>query len=144
VINAGNWLRVENAARSIAGRMQEDLVIFNGAYDILTLPHINGQQVQITLEEGGNIVVPKWYYKVIRSAATNSAIAMVTLNNPFVDSIDANEYPCTDICASTGWTNAEYSNFAKGRTICCTVADLRNTVTSVPAEALSGNVLIYS
>jgi DNA/RNA endonuclease G (NUC1) len=141
VINAGNWLRIENAARSIATTMQEDLVIFNGAHGILTLPHVNGQQIPITLEAGGNIEVPFWYYKVIRSAATNSAIALVTLNNPFVTTIAANDIPCTDICAQTGWHHVNYNNFALGRTICCTVADLRQRVPSVPSEALANNVL---
>jgi DNA/RNA endonuclease G (NUC1) len=143
VINAGNWLRIENAARSIATTMGEDLVIFNGAHGILTLPHVNGQQIPITLEAGGNIEVPFWYYKVIKSPATNSAIAMVTLNNPFVTTIAANDIPCTDICSQTGWFHANYNNFALGRTICCTVADLRARVPSVPAEALAGNVLTW-
>lgn len=143
VINAGNWLRVENAARTIATNMQEDLVIINGVHRILTLPHVNGQQIPITLEAGGNIEVPQWYYKVIRSAATNSAIALVTLNDPFVTSIPANQIPCTDICLQTGWHHANYNNFALGRTICCSIADLRNSEPTVPAEASAANVLTW-
>ncbi|XP_055701132.1 uncharacterized protein LOC129800628 [Phlebotomus papatasi] len=138
--NGGNWLRVENAARQKAHNMQQDLLIFTGTFDILTLPHVNGQQIPLTLEAGG-IEVPKWYWKIIKSTANNAAIALITLNNPFATSISANELLCTDICSSSGWGQSNFNNFAHGYTYCCNVMTLRNRITWIPSEASANNVL---
>lgn len=109
----------------------------------MTLPHVNGNQVEITLEAGGNIEVPKWFWKVIKSTATNSAIVLVGLNNPFATSLPANERLCTDICSSYGWAQAQFSNFGQGYTYCCEVNAFRNVVPRVPAEAAAASILSF-
>lgn len=143
VVNAGNWIRVENAARKKASALQADVLIFTGTFGILTLPDVNGNQVEITLEAGGNIEVPKWFWKIIKNPATNAGIALVTLNNPFVTSIGANEYLCDDICATSGWSSSHYSDFSKGFTYCCAVNDLMATVSFIPSEASSSSILQF-
>lgn len=141
VANAGNWLRVENAARSIASKLQVELDIFTGTFGILTLPDVNGNPVEITLEAGGNIEVPKWFWKIIRNPQTNSGIALITLNNPFVTSINDSERLCQNVCATTGWHVEEYNNFAKGYTYCCEVGDLMQTIPFIPSEAAVSSIL---
>lgn len=143
VVNAGNWLRVENAARSKASKLKSDLTIFTGTYGVLTLPDVNNNQVEITLESGGNIEVPKWFWKIIQNKSTNEGIALITLNNPFVTSIGASERLCTDICTSSGWYQESFDNFAKGLTYCCSVADLMSTIGFIPSEASVSGVLNY-
>ena len=140
VVNAGNWLRVENAARSKASQLGVDLEIYTGTYDVMTLPDVNNNQVKITLEAGGNIEVPKWFWKIIRNPSTNQGIALVTLNNPFVTSTDT---ICRDICSSSGWFQDAYNNYEKGYTYCCAVSDLMSAVPFIPSEANVSAVLNY-
>jgi len=120
--------------------LQEDVLIYTGCHDILTLPHVNGQEIEITLEAGGNIEVPKWFWKIIKSPATNSAIALVSLNNPFATTVAP---LCTDICASAGWADSNYADFSKGYTYCCTVQSFMAAVPGIPAEASASNVLTW-
>ncbi|XP_058464821.1 uncharacterized protein LOC131438670 [Malaya genurostris] len=142
VVNAGNWLIIEGATRNIAGRLKEDVIIFNGAHDVMTLPHVNGQQIPITLEDGG-IEAPKWYWKIIKSPGTNSGIALITNNDPFRTSISSDEMMCSDVCSAYGWDNVNYANFARGYTYCCTVADLMSAIPAIPSDAAVSNVLHY-
>ncbi|XP_055590773.1 uncharacterized protein LOC129742854 [Uranotaenia lowii] len=139
VVNAGNWLDIENAARNIAGRLQEDVLIFDGIHDVMTLPHVNGQQVPITLEDGG-IPAPKWYWKIIKSPKLNAGIALITNNDPFRTSMPTAEMLCPDVCASYGWANVNFANIGQGYSYCCTVPDLMKAVATVPSEAAVGRV----
>lgn len=143
VVNAGNWLRVENAARDKAAALQEDLEIYTGTYGIMTLPDVNNNQVEITLEEGGNIEVPKWFWKIIKNPRTNEGIALISLNNPFVTSLTEEEKLCTDNCAYSGWYQEAYDNFARGYTYCCEVSDLMATVEFIPSDAAVAGVLNF-
>lgn len=139
VVNAGNWLRVENAARSKAGSSQADLIIFTGNQGILTLPHLDGREIPISLESGG-IEVPKWFWKIIKNPATNQGIALVTLNNPFATSVES---LCSDVCGSFGWANVNFADYSKGYTYCCTVQTLMAAVPGIPSEAAVGGVLTF-
>lgn len=140
VVNAGNWVRVENAARSKASSSQSDLVIFTGTAEVLTLPHLDGREILISLEGQGNIEVPKWFWKIIKNPSTNLGIALITLNNPFVSSVNV---LCSDICSSYGWDNVNYSDYSKGYTYCCSVDSLLGVVSGIPNEATVDGILSF-
>lgn len=137
--NAGNWLRVENAARAKASSSQVDLIIFTGNEGILTLPHVDGREIPISLESGG-IEVPKWFWKIINNPVTNQGIALITLNNPFATTSVS---LCSDVCGSYGWENTNYADYSKGYTYCCTVQTLMAAVPGIPSEAAVGGVLRF-
>ncbi|XP_058834973.1 uncharacterized protein LOC131692123 [Topomyia yanbarensis] len=141
VINVGNWVRVENAARSIAVRLNDTVKIFTGVYDILSLPDVNGRMVPITLAENSQLEAPKWFWKVLHHAASNSAIALITLNNPYAS---GGEYLCHDICDRNGWGHKEFQDLRKGFTYCCTVQELRKAIKFIPTKADASNILQFN
>lgn len=101
---------------------------------------MDGTEIPITLEDNGNIVVPKYYWKIIKNAATNCGIVLINLNNPFATSI---EPICEDVCQQTGWNNANYADYSKGYTYCCTVSSFVLVNPDVPVEAHADGVLAY-
>ncbi|XP_062555013.1 uncharacterized protein LOC134220073 isoform X2 [Armigeres subalbatus] len=133
VINAGNWLVVENLSRSKAGQLQEDLVVYDGVHDVLLLPHADGQSIPITLEAAG-IRVPKWYWKIIISPVASAGIAFITNNDPFRVDMPDNELLCEDVCQQYGWNEVRFKNFTRGYTYCCTVDGLREAINDIPRE----------
>ncbi|XP_058124124.1 uncharacterized protein LOC131285335 [Anopheles ziemanni] len=139
--NGGNWVEVENAARTVSGRLNEKVLIFTGVHGVLTLPGVDGWWKTITLA-AGRIPAPKWYWKVIKSKSKDAAIALVSLNDPF-RKIKPWEMLCEDVCNQYGWSNPNYRKFELGYTYCCTVADLRAHIPSIPAEADAAYVLRY-
>ncbi|XP_058465008.1 uncharacterized protein LOC131438770 [Malaya genurostris] len=141
IINVGNWVRVENAARSIAAKLNDTVKVFTGVYDILTLPDVNGRMVPITLAENSQLEAPKWFWKVLFHAASNSAIALITLNNPYASS---GEYLCNDVCNRYGWGQKEFQDLRKGFTYCCTVQELRKAIKFIPTKADASNILRFN
>lgn len=140
--NGGNWVRVENAARSKAANLKQDLLVFTGTYGILSLPNGSGTQIPLTLEANG-IEVPKWYWKILKAPHLNAAIVLIGLNNPFATSLTGNALLCPNICSTSGWGMTQYTDFTKGYTYCCNVNDFAKAVSFVPNEALAANILTY-
>ncbi|XP_050074967.1 uncharacterized protein LOC126562491 [Anopheles maculipalpis] len=141
-VNGGNWLTIEKIVRNTADRLQSDVLVYTGTFDVLTLPHANGTQIPITLSANG-IIAPKWTWKIIKAPSTDSAIAFVTNNDPYRTSILPSEVLCSDICQQYGWYNTLFETFARGFTYCCSVQSLVVKVDSVPNEAIAANVLAY-
>ncbi|KFB43467.1 AGAP004760-PA-like protein [Anopheles sinensis] len=139
-VNAGNWLTIEKNARTIADRLQQDIIVYTGTHGILTLPHINGTQVPITLSPNG-ITVPKWSWKIIMSPLSNAAIAFVTSNDPYRTSMQSDEFICPDICRQYGWYTVSFDTFSKGFTYCCSVDSLRAVVSDIPDDVNATTIL---
>ncbi|XP_065082768.1 uncharacterized protein LOC135705127 [Ochlerotatus camptorhynchus] len=141
IINTGNWLRVENAARKTAAKLNDTVTVFTGVYDVLTLPDINGRMVPITLADDDQVEAPKWLWKILFHPASNAAIAFVTLNNPFAAS---GEQLCNNICSQYGWAQQEFQDLRRGYTLCCTVRDLRKVIPFIPSKADGEKILRFN
>nr|XP_019548503.2 uncharacterized protein LOC109418725 [Aedes albopictus] len=141
VVNNGNWVRVERVTRDTATALHEDLVIIQGTDGVLTLPHEDGREIPITLEDGG-IEAPRWIWKIIKSPKLDAGIAFVTSNNPFETAIHPTQFICVDVCGETGWAQDEFSNFARGYTYCCDPNELVANVLTASPEGRVGRVLL--
>lgn len=114
--------------------------MYDGVHDIMSLPHVDGQLVPITLEAGG-IRAPKWYWKIIVSPITSAGIAFVTNNDPFRTNIAVDEFLCEDVCAKYGWSEERFKDFTRGYTYCCTVENLKDAIADIPRDLKVNQVL---
>lgn len=73
----------------IAQKHQSDLTIYTGTYDKLTLASERTGRRTLYLEENDKIEVPKWFWKIVHNETSDSAIVLMTLNNPHAKLVDA-------------------------------------------------------
>ncbi|XP_055532391.1 uncharacterized protein LOC129722726 [Wyeomyia smithii] len=139
-IKTGNLNRVEATVLEIAQRLHESLLVIQGTSGVLTLPHVNGTEVSIALEETA-IDVPLWTWKIVKSPSRDAGIAFVTLNNPFETKTTSLKPPCDDICSDTGFSVTQYKTFTDGYTICCDPNWLVRNVRFAPEEGMAHTVL---
>lgn len=142
-VRQGNWLQVERLARVLAQRAQTDLMIYTGIYDVLTLPSERTGRRTIYLEEGDRFPVPKWFWKILVNESSDSAIVLMTLNNPHAKLAEAQGF-CNNICSSVGLISAGLKRLTKGFTYCCELNDFRKTVTFIPKDINAKNLLELS
>lgn len=135
--NNGNWKSLELATRSLASTRKLDLVTYTGTFGTMTLADVNGLQQPIYLAKDSNnnyvIPVPKYYWKVIHDPVSNTATAVVGINNPHLGMVTGADVLCDDVCSQITW--APLSNrldITKGYTFCCTVQSLRNAIPHAP------------
>lgn len=141
VVNGGNYARVEMLARRMAGDRGEIFDVYTGVHDVLKVIDSRGDEQALYMTDGDLIAVPKWLWKVIISQKSGDGIAFATLNNPFVDRGDVQDL-CTNICHKAGVNDKHFTNFRKGYTICCSVADLKRIVHVLPASVSANALLI--
>ncbi|XP_050324964.1 uncharacterized protein LOC126756153 isoform X2 [Bactrocera neohumeralis] len=124
-VNAGNWVRVENAVRKIASSKQSDLLVFTGTLGVLELRNpLTSRNTSIYLGENQKIAVPKWFYKVVMHPTFAIDIVFVTLNNPFDDEkgVFCNNI-CNQICKEHSFDCTKFKDTKKGYTFCCELKD---------------------
>lgn len=115
---------------------------------ILTLDDVDGDAQEMFLVSKSKLPVPKYSWKVVQDTVSKKAIAFVTVNNPFLDSVSKEDIFCPDVCKATGWGVAAWTNAAKGYTYCCDVNDLKKVIKTIPDVQYSGllsakNEVIY-
>lgn len=136
IINAGNWIRVENLARNLANRFSSDLLTFTGYLDTLHLKNpITNDYVPIYLDDAELIEAPMWFYKILMHPQLQQDLVMITLNNPFAENANDLEF-CSNVCMQYGLNSTYYADASKGYTFCCTLQDFRNSIVSLPTYDL--------
>lgn len=142
VINAGNWLRVEELARTVASFYKDDIESYNSYIGILELPNKYGQLVQIFLDDTEQIEAPKYYFKVLIHRASDSAIVFIIVNNPYIEDGPSEEI-CTNVCIESGLVHANFPDETKGYTFCCELNEFKLLLDSLPDDVQASNLLKY-
>ncbi|XP_054738483.1 uncharacterized protein LOC129244713 [Anastrepha obliqua] len=123
-VNAGNWLRVENAVRKMATAFSSDLLTFTSTLGQLELPDDSGDLTAIYLDSNKLLPAPKWYYKVLMHPDLAVDLVILTLNNPFATVGSEVEF-CTNVCDKYNLeTISDFgAHAARGYTFCCELND---------------------
>lgn len=135
--NNGNWKSLEFGVRNLAIDRNVNLKTFTGTYDILTLADVNGVQKPIYLAKDANsnnvLPAPKYYWKVVHDPVSNTATAIIGINNPHLATVTGADVFCNDVCNQLTWMSwTNRFEIAKGYMFCCTVQSLRNVVAHAP------------
>ncbi|XP_061402301.1 uncharacterized protein LOC133338132 [Musca vetustissima] len=140
-VNAGNWLRVEELARSVAAAYGNDLDTYNGYFGQLQLPTVNGQLIDIYLDDAKQIEVPEYYFKVLLNKAIDAAIVFVTVNNPYVVDGQAREI-CESVCDQADLKHDNFPTLSKGYTFCCRLEDFKLSYDGLPEDVVAEKLLV--
>lgn len=131
-----NVSTLEAQVRSVAISRDVKLTIYTGTFDILTLADINGVQQPIYLafdaNNNGLIPVPKYYWKLIHDPVSNTATAVIGINNPHLTKVAPEDIICPDVCSQVPWLSIDFPNIYKGYTFCCTAAELHRAISFAP------------
>ena len=133
--NNGNWKALELATRGLAINRVHSLRTYTGGFGTLTLADVNNVQQPIYLyfdaNNNGMLPAPKFYWKVVHDINTNTAVAVVGINNPYLTPTAA-DVICPDVCDQVSWVTWNRTSIQSGYMYCCTVASLRAAVSYAP------------
>ncbi|XP_005182505.2 uncharacterized protein LOC101892491 [Musca domestica] len=140
-INGGNWLKVEDMARSLAGDYGEDIESYNGYFGTVQLPNASGMPVTLYLDNRQQFYIPKYYFKVLTRKSADESIVFVNVNNPFIANGKAEEV-CPNICSKANLYQRDFTNLAKGYTFCCSLQDFKRVYNGLPNEVQGKRLLM--
>lgn len=126
---------LENAVRNLAITRDDDYTVYTGTFGVTTLADINGiqQPIYLAFDENNNglIPAPKYYWKLIHHPATDTATAVVGINNPY-NTVQPQDIFCPNVCSQVPWVNWKVTDVKNGYTFCCTAADLHRAIDFAP------------
>lgn len=138
-VNNGNWKSLEFAVRNTAANLKKNLRVLTGGHEVLQLEDNKHKLKSIYLVEGNKLPVPKFSWKVVQDTTTKKTISFVTLNNPFIEEVNDDDFLCEDICERTGWGQSSWSSKPnRGITYCCDVKELMKVIKTIPDVKSSG------
>nr|CAD7404042.1 unnamed protein product [Timema poppensis] len=143
-IYQGNWRIIEETARAYAKRWSlERLEVWTGTYEVLKLPNKNGRLVPIYLsvdakDKSKYIEVPKYFWKILYDALSNSGVAIVISNNPFISKEEREQRLCSDDISHkiNKWLEVVENEPDKGLVHCCVIMDLIAKIPDLPSTFL--------
>ncbi|KAL3276548.1 hypothetical protein HHI36_011923 [Cryptolaemus montrouzieri] len=138
--NGGNWELVENSVKKLAQDRNMDLAVYTGTFGISTLPNTESVDTSLFLYVEGTLKelpVPEFYWKVVLDMVTSQAVAIIGVNNPYIQ--DSSKYIfCEDISSNLTWLEFKRDDLTNGFTYACDVNEFRQTVQQLPSFNVSG------
>ena len=130
---------LEAAVRQIAIARDIDLTIHTGTYGTMNLADVNGKQRPFYLAQDKNnngvVPVPKYFWKLIHDPSSETATAVIGINNPHLERITSSDILCPDVCNQVSWIATlrwKPHDFSKGYMFCCTAQSLHKAVSYAP------------
>lgn len=130
---------LEEGIRDEAFNRQLDLTVYTGTFSVMTLADINNvqQPIYLAFDENNNglIPAPKYYWKLIHDPISNTATAVIGINNPHLNPVEEEDIICPNVCDQVPWVNEaifSLTDITKGYTFCCTAADLHKAISYAP------------
>lgn len=127
---------LEGAVRRIATERDIDLTVYTGTFGTSTLADKNGvprpHYLSFDKNNNGILPVPKYYWKLIHDPGTNTATAVVGVNNPHLNELPPEDVLCEDVCNQVPWISWKRNDFVKGYTFCCTASGLYTAIDYAP------------
>uniref|UniRef100_A0AAG5DMC1 DNA/RNA non-specific endonuclease/pyrophosphatase/phosphodiesterase domain-containing protein n=1 Tax=Anopheles atroparvus TaxID=41427 RepID=A0AAG5DMC1_ANOAO len=136
--NAGNWERIEAAAKTFVASRNIRVRVYGGTYGVQTQADGNGDHREIFLDFNANgrtrVRAPKIYYKILHNEAQNSGIVLIGVNNVHIslEEIRRDYIFCTDVSSRIGWINWERENLALGYSYACEVNEFNRVTGHLP------------
>ncbi|CAG9782573.1 unnamed protein product [Diatraea saccharalis] len=121
-----NWDILEDKIRNLAKSSYDDLVVWTGISEHLTINNAASIAENINLFDatGHQQAVPQYLWKVVQNPATRSSLAIVQVNMPDLTISEAFRHMlCRDICRDIPWMADQltWRDPTKGFTFCCSL-----------------------
>ncbi|XP_046384839.1 uncharacterized protein LOC124155167 [Ischnura elegans] len=137
-----NWNDLDESLREFAANNGIQLLVWTGAYGVMTLPDSNGTQrgLSLALDESGHglIDVPALLWRIAYEPKTGSAVAFAGVNNPYLTEIPESLILCNSICDKLKWLGWSPEVIDGGFCYCCEVDEIRQNVESMPDVEVKG------
>ncbi|KAJ8983026.1 hypothetical protein NQ317_014323, partial [Molorchus minor] len=142
--NGLNWNMVEQSTRNYADRNGLDLQVWTGIYGVTTLPHEStGEDVDLyiyTVSAPFSLPVPALYWKVVYDPISRRGVALIGLNNPYLDEV-SRFILCRDVSETLTWVTWNKNDLREGYSYACTIPDLRDVIPYAPDLPVTGLLL---
>lgn len=130
-LNGNNWQKVESQLRDCIEYNGGGVQVWSGVHGVARLPHgETGEGTELYLYVSGStraVPVPEIFYKVVYNPESQTGVALIGFNNPYVESVPF----CDDVSLKLPWLNIK-PNQAHGYVYACTVDSFRKIVTVLP------------
>lgn len=142
--NGSNWEKFENSLRKMAADSSLNLDVYTGTFGIMTTLDIKDIAVELYLHiddnKTGFIPVPKIFYKVVIDEKSKNGIAIIGVNNPFINEEDIKKsyLLCDDIADKIKWIQWDVHNIQNGYMYACEVGQFTKAIGQLPELTTSG------